>query len=87
MSNQAAEVIIVPIAIQTAQRLGFDPRTFAIMIAVGTSCSFITPLEPACLMVYNPGNYRFFDFTKVGGLLTLVIFGIVTLMVPTLWPL
>jgi di/tricarboxylate transporter len=86
MSNQAAAVIIIPIAIQTAQRLGFDPRTFAIMIAVGASCSFITPLEPACLMVYNPGNYRFFDFSRVGGLLTLIIFAITILMVPMLWP-
>jgi len=87
MSNQAAAVIIIPIAIQTAQRLGFDPRTFAIMIAVGASCSFITPLEPACLMVYNPGNYRFFDFTRVGAFLTLIIFGIAILLVPMLWPL
>lgn len=86
MSNQAAAVVIVPIAIQTAQRIGVDPRPFAMMIAVGAACSFITPLEPACLMVYGPGNYRFFDFAKVGGLLTLAIFGIAMLMVPMLWP-
>jgi di/tricarboxylate transporter len=87
MSNQAAAVVVIPIAIQTAAQLGLNARTFAVMIAVGASCSFITPLEPACLMVYGPGNYRFFDFVKVGSILTLLIFGIAILMVPWLWPL
>ena len=87
MSNQAAAVVVIPIAIQTATQLGLNPRSFAVMIAVGASCSFITPLEPACLMVYGPGNYRFFDFFKVGSLLTVLIFAIAIVMVPWLWPL
>jgi len=87
MSNQAAAVVIIPVAIQTALQLGYNPRTFAVMIAVGASCSYITPLEPACLMVYGPGNYRFMDFVKVGSLLTLIIFSLAILMVPLLWPL
>lgn len=87
MSNQAAAVVVIPIAIQTAAQLSLNPRTFAVMIAVGASCSFITPLEPACLMVYGPGNYRFFDFVKVGSLLTILIFTIAIFMVPWLWPL
>ena len=87
MSNQAAAVVIIPVAIQTATQLNLNARTFAVMIAVAASCSFITPLEPACLMVYGPGNYRFFDFVRVGSLLTLLVFGIALLMVPWLWPL
>jgi di/tricarboxylate transporter len=87
MSNQAAAVIITPIAMQAALHLGLNPRTFAIMIAIGASNSFITPLEPACLMVYGPGNYRFFDFVKVGSILTILIYGIAVLMVPWIWPL
>ena len=87
MSNQAAAVIITPIAMQAAFHLGLNPRAFAVMIAVGASNSFITPLEPACLMVYGPGNYRFFDFIKVGSILTILIYAIAVLMVPWLWPL
>ncbi len=87
MSNQAAAVIITPIAMQAALHLGLNPRTFAVMIAIGASNSFITPLEPACLMVYGPGNYRFFDFVKVGSILTVLIFIIAVLMVPWIWPL
>ncbi len=87
MSNQAAAVVVVPIAIQLALQLGLNPRTFAVMIAVGASCSFLTPLEPAALLVYGPGNYKFTDFPKVGILLTVLILVIATLMVPQIWPL
>ena len=71
LSNQAAAVLILPIAMQSAVQLGLNPRSFAVMIALGASCSFITPLEPACLIVYGPGHYRFLDFVKVGSILTI----------------
>lgn len=87
MSNQAASAVVVPVAVQTALELGLNPRTFAIMIVVGASTSFLTPLEPACLMVYGAGNYRFADFLKVGSILSLLIFIIAIILVPLLWPL
>lgn len=87
MSHQAATVVVVPIALQTALQLGLNPRTFAMMIAIAASCSYLTPLEPSCLMVYGPGRYRFVDFLKVGSLLTVVIFLIAIILVPMLWPL
>lgn len=87
MSNQAAAIVVIPIAIQTALQAGLNPRPFAIMIAVAASCSYLTPLEPSCLMVYGPGRYRFADFVKVGSLLTLLIYLIAITLVPWLWPL
>ena len=86
MSNQAAAVVIVPVAIQTALQLNLNPRTFAMMIAVAASCSYLTPLEPSCLMVYGPGRYRFMDFLKVGSLLTVLIYLIAIMLVPMVWP-
>jgi di/tricarboxylate transporter len=87
MSNQAAAAVIVPIAIQTALHLGLNPRTFVMAIAVAASCSYLTPLEPACLMVYGPGHYRFMDFVRVGAPLVIVLFAIAMLLVPHFWPL
>jgi di/tricarboxylate transporter len=74
MSNQAAAIVLLPVAIQAAQQAGLNPRTFAMMIAVAASTSYLTPLEPACLMVYGPGRYRFIDFFKFGSVLTLLIY-------------
>jgi di/tricarboxylate transporter len=87
MSNQAAAVVVVPIAIQVALQLGLNPRTFAVIIAAGASSSFLTPLEPAALLVYGPGRYKFTDFPKVGSLLTLIILIISIILVPLIWPL
>ena len=86
MSNQAAAAVLIPIAIQTALLLGFNPRPFAVMIALAASASFITPLEPACLIVYSAGRYRFMDFIRVGGLLTLVVYALAIILVPLIWP-
>ncbi len=87
MSNQAAAAVVIPVALQTAVQLGLNPRTFAMMIALAASTSYLTPLEPACLMVYGPGRYRFMDFFKVGGLLTLAIYFLAIILTPLLWPL
>jgi di/tricarboxylate transporter len=87
MSNQAAAAVVVPVALQTAVQLGLNPRTFMMMIAIAASTSYLTPLEPACLMVYGPGRYRFMDFLKVGGLLTIIVYLLAIIMTPLLWPL
>jgi di/tricarboxylate transporter len=87
MSNQAAAAVILPIAIQTATQMGLNPRAFVMAIAVAASCSYLTPLEPACLMVYGPGRYKFSDFLKVGSPLVVVILIITVLLIPKYWPL
>ncbi len=87
MSNQAAALVMLPIAVKTAVALGFNPRTFAVAVTYSASGSFLTPLEPACVLVYTPGRYRFFDFVKVGSILTVAVFAIVIWLVPLIWPL
>jgi di/tricarboxylate transporter len=87
MSNQVAAVLMVPVAVATATALGLTPRPFVMMICVAASTSYLTPLEPSCLLVYGPGRYRFADFFRVGMPLTLVVFGLAMVLVPLLWPL
>ncbi|HYO62672.1 MAG TPA: SLC13 family permease [Pyrinomonadaceae bacterium] len=87
MSNQAAALVVLPIAVKAALTLGLNPRTFAVAVTYAASCSFLTPLEPACVLIYTPGRYRFLDFVKVGSILTLAVFLVVMLLVPIFWPL
>lgn len=86
MSNQAAALVMLPVAISAAHRLGVDPRPFAIAVTLAGSCSFVTPLEPASMLVYGVGRYRFSDFVRVGTPLTLAIVALITLAVPLVWP-
>jgi di/tricarboxylate transporter len=87
MSNAAAALVVLPIAMETAQRLGVNPRTFAIGIMLAASVSLITPFEPSCILVYGPGKYKFADFVKTGLLLTIILSLLVLAMLPVLWPL
>jgi di/tricarboxylate transporter len=86
MSNQAAALVVLPVAVKTAVALGLNPRTFIVAVTFAASFSFITPLEPACVLVYTPGRYRFMDFVKVGTILTLIVFLVSVFMVPIFWP-
>ncbi|HWB46592.1 MAG TPA: SLC13 family permease [Hyphomicrobiaceae bacterium] len=87
MSNQAAALVVLPIAMETGIALGGSPRPFAMMVAVAASCSYLTPLEPSCLLVYGPGKYQFSDFFKVGLPLTVLIYVIAIVLVPWVWPI
>lgn len=87
MSNAAAALVVLPVAISAAIAIGADPRAFAIAIMLAASISFITPFEPSCLLVYGPGRYRFRDFVIVGGGLTLVLTCIVLPLIPFFWSL
>ena len=87
LSNAAAALTVLPIAVATAERLGVDPRAFAVTVTLAASASFMTPLEPSCVIVYPAGRYRFMDFIRVGGPLTLVVMAVVVAMVPMIWKL
>ena len=87
MSNQAAALVVLPVAVKSAVALGVNPRTFVVAITYAASFSFITPLEPACVLVYTPGRYRFLDFVKIGTILTVIVFVIAMSLVPIFWPL
>jgi di/tricarboxylate transporter len=87
MSNQAAALVVFPVALAAAAPLGLDPRALAIGVTLAGSCSFMTPLEPAAMLVFGAGRYRFSDFVRVGTPLTLAIVALIALLVPAVWPL
>jgi di/tricarboxylate transporter len=87
MSNQAAALVVFPIALSAAGPLGLDPRALAIGVTLAGSCSFMTPLEPASMLVFGAGRYRFADFVRVGTPVTIAVVALIALLVPAIWPL
>ena len=87
MSNQAAALVLLPVAIAVARTLDLNPRALVMAVTFAASCSFLTPLEPSCVLVYGPGRYKFFDFARVGLPLTVIVFVFSMLLIPVLWPL
>jgi len=87
ITNNAAAVLIFPIAISTAAGLGVDFMPFVMTIIFAASASFATPIGyQTNLMVYGPGGYRFSDFLKVGLPLNLIAGVITVSLVPVVWP-
>jgi di/tricarboxylate transporter len=88
MPGAAVAAILAPIAIQTAQGAGLDPRSLAMAVALATSMAFMTPLgHPVNVLVMGLGGYRFRDFLRVGLPLTAVLFAVVMILLPIFWPL
>ncbi len=86
ITNNAAAVLIFPIALSTSQALGVSFMPFAIAIMMAASASFSTPIGyQTNLMVYGPGGYRFTDYLKVGIPLN-VLLGLLTVgIAPLIW--
>jgi di/tricarboxylate transporter len=87
ITNNAAAVLIFPIAMSAALELGVSTTPFIVTVMIGASTGFATPIGyQTHLMVFSPGGYRFSDYVKLGVPLDILI-GIVTvLIVPVVWP-
>ena len=87
MSNNAAAVLIFPIAWQTATDLNLNPMPFIMAITVAASCGFASPLGyQTNLMIYGPGGYKFSDYLRFGGPLNLIVMAVTIVLAPLIWP-
>jgi di/tricarboxylate transporter len=86
VTNNAAALLMLPIAVAAASATGLDPRGAAIAVAVAASASFLTPIGyQTNTMVYGPGGYRFTDYARLGWVLTITVAVMVVSLVPLLW--
>lgn len=72
LSNQATAVVMIPIAVSTANALGLPPMPFVMTVTIAASCCFVTPFEPALMLVYGAGEYKFKDFLRLGLMLNIL---------------
>jgi di/tricarboxylate transporter len=86
VTNNAAALLMLPIAVSAAGATGLDPRGAAIAVAVAASASFLSPIGyQTNMMVYGPGGYRFTDYARLGWLLTLVVIVLTVALTPVIW--
>jgi di/tricarboxylate transporter len=86
VSNNAVAVICTPIVIALAQTLGVDPRPLVIVVMIGASASFSTPIGyQTNTLVYGPGGYRFSDFLRFGVPLNVTCAVVTTIAMPLIY--
>ena len=87
VSNNAAAIILTPVAISLARTEGIEPHAFLIAICFAASAAFATPLGyQTNLMVYAPGGYRFTDYIRFGAPLNIILWILASILIPFYWP-
>jgi di/tricarboxylate transporter len=87
ITNVAAAALVVPIAIDVADRVGAEPRGFAVAVALAASASFLTPIGyQTNTIVYGLGGYRFGDYWRLGLPLAAAVVVTCLATVPLVWP-
>ncbi|MEX2126332.1 MAG: SLC13 family permease [Woeseia sp.] len=87
LSDTATTVLLGPVALGMSALLGISAPAMVFSVAMGAVVAFLTPIgHHGNLLVYEPGDYRFFDFVRVGTPLTLLLGLAVAWLAPIVWP-
>jgi di/tricarboxylate transporter len=88
INGAAAATVITPIAISVSQRVGMDPRSVAMAVALSSSMAFMSPLGHSVnVMVMGAGGYTFKDYARVGVPLTVLLVFILLVLLPLIMPI
>ncbi len=86
ITAKAAATLVFPIAISTANSLGVDAMPFVVAVMIAAAACFATPVGyQTNLMVQGPGGYRYVDYIRFGGPLTLLLWLVAVLVIPLRW--
>ncbi|MDA7800792.1 SLC13 family permease [Gammaproteobacteria bacterium] len=86
INNAATAVIMAPISAGIAIELGYAIEPFLMVVAVGASCAFLTPIGHQCnTVIMGPGNYKFTDYWRLGLPLDLLIITVSIPMILFVW--
>lgn len=88
MSNTASAALLAPIGLEIAKGLGASPKAVLMVVAVASSCSFMTPIgTPPNALILHPGGFHFKDYLRIGVPLFLLSYLLCILIIPVVWPL
>ncbi|MBA2667991.1 MAG: SLC13 family permease [Trueperaceae bacterium] len=87
INNNATAVLMAPLAIDLAGRLGVSMDPLLMAVAIGASCAFLTPIgHQSNTLVLKPGGYRFGDYWRMGLPLEIVIVVVSVPLILVVWP-
>lgn len=88
INGAAAVTVVAPIAISASLKIGMDPRSVAMGIAIASSMAFMSPLGHSVnIMVMGAGGYKFHDYARIGIPLTIILFVALLVLLPIIMPL
>lgn len=86
ISNNATAIIFAPIVIVVAQKMNLNPKPLLYAVMFGANFSFYTPMGyQTNAIIYGMGIYRFKHFLIIGGILSLILLVIASIILPILY--
>lgn len=87
LHNSATAIIMAPIGKLIAEQLGVNPDPFLIIIAMGASCAFLTPIgHQNNALIMGVGGYQFGDYWRLGLPMKILILIIGVPLTIHFWP-
>jgi di/tricarboxylate transporter len=88
MNNAATAAVMCQIAISSAAVLSVNPDTLLMAVAIGASCSFLTPIgHQNNTLILGPGGFRFGDYWRLGLPMEIIVVLVGTPLLLWVWPL
>ena len=88
ISNNASVILLIPVALSVADNLGLNSMAFVLAVMFASSISFLSPVGyQTNTMVFGAGNYKFFDFFRVGAPLNIILGLVITILITKFWGL
>jgi len=88
INNADTVVLMAPIAIGIAVGLNLSIDPFLMVIAVGASAAFLTPIgHQSNTLVMGPGGYRFADYIRMGLPISIIVVAVAVPLIMYFWPL
>lgn len=86
ISNNASVLLLLPVAVETAELIDANPFAFVLVVTFAASMCFLGPIGyQTNLFVYGPGGYKIIDYIRVGAPLQLILSIVTVAGIYTFW--
>ncbi len=87
LSNSTVLAIVLPVVFSITESMGYNTYSFAVGLTIAGAMAVATPLANTTIGMSMVANYKFSDYLKYGGPMTLIALAILLILVPIIWPL
>jgi di/tricarboxylate transporter len=87
LNNVATVLVAAPVAVEIAHRLGVNPDSLLMGVAIAASCAFLSPIgHKNNTIIMGPGGYKFGDYWRMGLPLEILILCVSIPLIMLFWP-
>ena len=87
LSNSTVLTIVLPVVFSITTQMGTNTYAYAVGLTIAGAMAVATPLANTTIGMSMVAEYKFSDYLKYAGPMTLIAMVILLILVPIIWPL